>query len=39
MIEFLRQAEGTVFVDETGNQGTLRLLPPLTEQESASRAT
>ena len=33
MIEFLRQGEGTVFVDETGNQGTLRLLPPLTEQE------
>jgi hypothetical protein len=39
IIEFLRQAEGTVFVDEAGNQRTLRLLPPLIDQELSALET
>jgi Holliday junction resolvase len=33
MVEFLKQTQGTVYVDETRRQKTLRLLPPLTERE------
>jgi hypothetical protein len=33
IVEFLQQTLGTVCVDQTGKQKTLRLLPPLTEQE------
>ena len=33
IIEFLKQSEGAVHIDETGKEQTLRLLPPLTEQE------
>jgi hypothetical protein len=39
IIEFLKQAEGTVFVDEAGTQSTLRLLPPLTDQELSALET
>jgi hypothetical protein len=33
IVEFLKQIQGTVYVDQTRKQKTLRLLPPLTEQE------
>ncbi len=33
IVEFLKQTQGPVYVDQTRKQKTLRLLPPLTEQE------
>jgi hypothetical protein len=35
-IEFLKETEGTVTVNEAGKQKILRLLPPLTEQEMSA---
>lgn len=39
IIEFLKQTEGTVCVDQTGKKKTLALLPPLTEQEFSALET